>query len=76
MKVSDIVIYIMKMMWWDLKRILSSRFRELRLVLRVARKKIHQNFLASKHDIDAAYKINVSYLELFLLNILSWLLKI
>ena len=28
MKVSDIVMYIMKIMWWDLKNILSSRFRD------------------------------------------------
>ena len=28
MKVSDIVVYIMKIMWCDLKRILSSRFRD------------------------------------------------
>ena len=30
MKVSDIVIYIMKIVWWGLKRILSSRVRDIR----------------------------------------------
>ena len=29
MKVSDIIMYIMKIMWWGLKRILSSRFRDI-----------------------------------------------
>ena len=28
MKVADIVIYIMEIRWWDLKRILSSRLRD------------------------------------------------
>ena len=29
MKVSDIIIYITKIMWWVLKRILSSSFRDI-----------------------------------------------
>ena len=28
-KLSDIIIYIMDIMWWGLKRILSSRSRDL-----------------------------------------------
>ena len=30
MKVSDIIIYIMKIMWRDFKKIRSSRFRDIR----------------------------------------------
>ena len=64
MKVSDIIIYIMEIMWRDLKKICSSRFRDIfwkklhldrwwenGLVFKIARTKIHQNFLASKYDI-------------------------
>ena len=72
MKVSDISIYIMKIMWRDFKKIRSSCFRDIQksaknsknwmklhldrwwengLVFKIARKKIHQNFLASKYDI-------------------------
>ena len=29
MKVSGIIIYIVKIMWWGLERILSSRFRNI-----------------------------------------------
>ena len=29
MEVSDIAKYITKIMWWGLKRILSSRFRDI-----------------------------------------------
>ena len=29
MKVSDIIIYIMKIMWRDFKKIRSSRFRDI-----------------------------------------------
>ena len=29
MKVSDIIIYIMKIMWRDVKKIRSSRFRDI-----------------------------------------------
>ena len=72
MEVSDTIIYVMNIMWWGLKRILSSRFRDIQksvkkskfrakfhldkwlensLVFRVTRKKMHQNFLASKYDV-------------------------
>ena len=30
MKVSDIIIYMMKIMWRDLKKIRSSRFRDIK----------------------------------------------
>ena len=35
MKVSDIVIYIMKIMWRDFKKIRSSRFRDIQKKLKV-----------------------------------------
>ena len=93
MEVSDTIIYVMKIMWWGLKRILSSRFRDIQksvkkskfrakfhldkwlensLVFRVTRKKIHQNFLHRNMTLNrllTLLKINVSYLELCLLNI-------
>ena len=36
MKVSDIIIYIMKIMWRDFKKIRSSRFREVQILSEVA----------------------------------------
>ena len=35
MKVSDIVIYIMKIIWRDFKKIRSSRFRDIQKKLKV-----------------------------------------
>ena len=35
MKVSDIVIYIMKIMWRDFKKIRSRRFRDIQKKLKV-----------------------------------------
>ena len=70
MKVSDIFIYIMKIMWRDFKKIRSSRFGDIQesakspnsewrctytggektgLDFKIARTKVHQNFLASKY---------------------------
>ena len=67
MKVSDIIIYIMKIMWRDFQKIRVSRFRDIQKSAKrphfewsctytggektIARTKIHQNFLASKYDI-------------------------
>ena len=75
MKVTDIIIYVMKIMSRDFKKSRSSRFRDtvyknalkvqifnevaliqvvrkrVILVLKIAKTKIHQNFLASKYDI-------------------------
>ena len=36
MKVLDIIIYIMKIMWRDFKKIRSSRFREVEILSEVA----------------------------------------
>ena len=53
-----------------------ERWCENRLVFRIARKKIHQNFLASKYDVkkpsDTTY---FGLFRTFLLNILFQLLK-
>ena len=35
MKVSDLIIYIMKIMWRDFKKIRSSRFRDIQKKLKV-----------------------------------------
>ena len=61
MKVSDLIIYIMKIMWVvseiykkALKvqmELLLDRWWENGLVFTIARTKIHQNFLATKYDI-------------------------
>ena len=61
MKVSDLIIYIMKIMWVvseiykkALKvqmKLLLDRWWENGLVFTIARTKIHQNFLATKYDI-------------------------
>ena len=72
MKVSDIIVYIMKIMLGDFKkfvRVVSEIYKKVLkvqilnevalrqvvrkrvLVFKLARTKIHQNFLASKYDI-------------------------
>ena len=73
MKVSDIFISIMKIMWRDFEKIRSSCFGDIqgsakslnsewsctyiyytvvrKRVFKIARTKVHQNFLASKYDI-------------------------
>ena len=83
MKVSDIVIYIMKIKWRDLnkfvgvvseihKKALKSKFWmqlhldrwwENGLAFKIARTKIHQNFLATKYDIKQHSDAIFNYLK-------------
>ena len=61
MEVSDIAKYITKIMWWGLKRILSSRFRDIQKSDKsqnLATNTIFSSLLTLR-------KINLGYLELF-----------
>ena len=61
MEVSDIAKYITKIMWWGLKRILSSRVRDIQKSDKS--QNLATNIIFS--SLLTLRKINLGYLELF-----------